>query len=353
MTTRLEDLKERQQIAKSRLFVRLEDGTEYLQLLTVTGITTVLVTRLYLEITGYPQLGGGSLHIAHVLWGGLFMLAGLVAALLFVGRGARTWSALLGGVGVGLFIDEIGKFVTSTNDYFYRPAAGIIYAVFALLVVASSLINRDRLTDVPERKVNAAMIATTGLASGISPHQRAEAARILEGHDDPQSNAVRALLDTVEERRHSPLYKKVVDPCRAAFRWLLRQGWFAPLVVIAFTIQSFVFTVVFAGDALTTATREDAEEFVEYGAIYASGTSIAVAAVISVIGLVRMIHDRRAAYGWFRTAILIDLLLAQIFNFTGEQFGAVVGLPFVLVAYAVVAHELRENTGELVEPDKS
>ena len=35
---------------------------------------TVLITRTYLKLTGYPQVGGHSqLHVAHVLWGGLLL----------------------------------------------------------------------------------------------------------------------------------------------------------------------------------------------------------------------------------------------------------------------------------------
>ncbi len=39
-----------------------------------------------------PELGGHGLHIAHLLWG-------------------------------GFFIDELGKFITQDNDYFFKPAA--------------------------------------------------------------------------------------------------------------------------------------------------------------------------------------------------------------------------------------
>jgi hypothetical protein len=33
----------------------------------VVAILTILITRLYLYLAGYPQVGGGSLHIAHAL----------------------------------------------------------------------------------------------------------------------------------------------------------------------------------------------------------------------------------------------------------------------------------------------
>ncbi len=39
----------------------------------VTTLATVVLTRLLLGLTGFPQLGGGGVHISHVLWGGLLM----------------------------------------------------------------------------------------------------------------------------------------------------------------------------------------------------------------------------------------------------------------------------------------
>lgn len=84
-------------------------------------VATVLVTRAALEAAGYPQIGNGTLHVAHVLWGGLLMAVALVMAVSFVGPAIRPPVAFVGGVGFGLFIDEIGKFVTQDNDYFYEP----------------------------------------------------------------------------------------------------------------------------------------------------------------------------------------------------------------------------------------
>src|SRR5437764_10337313 len=93
----------------------------------VFAIATILIIRLQLWATNYPKLGGGKLHIAHMLWGGVGMLVAIIILLSFLSRGRRHFAAILGGIGFGFFIDEIGKFVTSDSDYFFKPAAGMIY----------------------------------------------------------------------------------------------------------------------------------------------------------------------------------------------------------------------------------
>ena len=96
---------------------------------------SVVATRAFLGATGYPRIGSGEFHIAHVLIGGALLFAGGVIALISVDDRASDGAALLVGAGVGLFIDEVGKYITTTNDYFFPIAAPIIYAVFMLSVL--------------------------------------------------------------------------------------------------------------------------------------------------------------------------------------------------------------------------
>lgn len=111
---------------------------------------TVILTRLFLELTGYPQLGNEDLHIAHVVWGGLFLFIATLLPLIFANHWALLWSAVAGGIGFGLFIDELGKFLTKNNDYFYPPAAPIIYTLFLITVLVYVQIRRPRETSARE-----------------------------------------------------------------------------------------------------------------------------------------------------------------------------------------------------------
>ena len=124
------------------------DGAAFYVFLTLVSFgITVVVVRLFLQLTGYPQLGGKTLHIAHLLWGGLLLFIASISMLIWANRWIYRTGAILSGVGVGLFIDEVGKFITRTNDYFYPPAAPIIYAFFLIIVLLYLRLRRHRQVD--------------------------------------------------------------------------------------------------------------------------------------------------------------------------------------------------------------
>jgi hypothetical protein len=128
--------------AIDRSLVLRQGAERYVLIGLISFALSVIATRLFLELTGYPQIGSATLHIAHVLWGGLLLFIGGLLPLVVANAWAYTASAVLNGVGIGLFIDEVGKFITQTHDYFYPPAAPIIYAFFLLIVLLYLYIRR-------------------------------------------------------------------------------------------------------------------------------------------------------------------------------------------------------------------
>ena len=127
-----------------RTAVSREQAESYLLTSLVAFAATVILTRVYLEAAGYPQLSNSVLHIAHALWGGLLLFLAVLLPLLFANRWALWGSALLGGIGIGLFIDEVGKFITQSNDYFFPPALSIVYGFFLLTFTVYLIFRRPQ-----------------------------------------------------------------------------------------------------------------------------------------------------------------------------------------------------------------
>jgi hypothetical protein len=86
---------------------RNADFGELQETFLVAAVATILVIRTQLWLTNYPQLGGHGLHIAHLLYGGMFMVIAIGILLTFVGRSPRRPAAMIGGVGFGFFIGWI------------------------------------------------------------------------------------------------------------------------------------------------------------------------------------------------------------------------------------------------------
>lgn len=127
--------------------VQRENAVWYMLISLFSFVATVTIVRGFLVLTGYPQIGSGTLHIAHVLWGGLILYIAAILPLIYLGPRLHIVGAILSGVGVGLFIDEVGKFITRQNDYFYVAAAPIIYVFFLLVVILVIMIRRPKEVD--------------------------------------------------------------------------------------------------------------------------------------------------------------------------------------------------------------
>lgn len=310
----------------------------------VVTVLTVLVTRGALALTGFPQVGGGGLHVAHVLWGGLLMALAVVGALSWAGPVVRPLAALVGGIGFGLFVDEIGKFVTSDNDYFFEPTASLIYVVVVLLVLVGEIIHGRRRRDPHETLAAAADLAVAGIAGGFSTRARRQARELADAAGDVRGAAeVRALLDVVEDDA-----RELPDPISAVSRWVVttsrrvvRVRWLPRLtvallgVVTLYTVGRGVVLIVGGAD-------------LPWWALIGMIASGVVSLVCSLVGLRLVGTDRVRGYEWFRRAVLVNLLLTQIFLFRLDQWSAVSGLVVDLVLLGLIAAELdvlRGRTG--------
>jgi hypothetical protein len=154
--------------------VKRHGAEQYLLITLLSFAASVTLTRLFLELTGYPQLGSGTFHIAHVLWGGLLLYLAALLPLIFANRWVYMFGAVLGGAGVGLFVDEVGKFITAENNYFYPLAAPIIYASFLLTVLLYSRLRRPVLRQPRHELYQALDAMEEVLEHDLDPRERAE-----------------------------------------------------------------------------------------------------------------------------------------------------------------------------------
>lgn len=163
-----------------RHLIRRDQAENYLLILMLSFAFSVSGTRFFLHLTNYPSIGGGELHFAHVLWGGLILFASSLLPLIFSNRWVLKLSAAGSGIGIGLFIDEIGKFITRTNDYFYPPAAPVIYGFFLLVVLIYIRIKQPVIQDARSRLYQIFDELQEVLDSDLSPSEKMR----LESHLD-------------------------------------------------------------------------------------------------------------------------------------------------------------------------
>ncbi len=325
----------------------------------VTAIATELCIRTQLYLTHYPQLGGHGLHIAHLLWGGLFMVVALAILLSFLGRRARQVAALVAGVGFGFFIDELGKFITADNDYFYKPAAGIIYLIFIGLYLGSRAFQRHRGLDDAEKVRNAVELIGEATRGPFKVEYRDQALALLR--EVPATQPLRDPLLGVAEQidttpnPNPPWYRRFADAVAARYgRWSERR-WFHRLVIAVFAlwalasvaaILGLVLSFGFAGDAARAGFEEDSVSHLNF-INWATLASTAVSATLVVVGLERLLRgDRLDAYAWLSRALLVSIFVTRVFTFVESQFGAVFGLAvdvLLLISVRLMARQERRR----------
>jgi hypothetical protein len=149
--------------------IERENAVRYMMVSLFSFVATVSVVRSFLALTGYPQIGSGTLHIAHVLWGGLILYIAAILPLIYLNPRLHSLGAILSGVGMGLFLDEVGKFITREYDYFFPAAAPIMYVFFLLLVVFMIIIRHPEEVDGRSELVQALEVVREQLYRPLEP----------------------------------------------------------------------------------------------------------------------------------------------------------------------------------------
>jgi hypothetical protein len=315
-----------------------------LQALLVSAVTAVLVTRLYLNMTGYPRIGGGPLHIAHLLWGGLLMLLAQVILLSALGNRAKRIAAIVGGLGFGLFVDELGKFVTADNDYFFKPAIALIYVLFILLFLLFRAIERRSLSP-QESLVNAADMLVDVILGGATRAELARTRWLLRrsGEQGPVVEGLReAIAGATRATEHPSWYSSLALAAWRTYDRLLLWPWFQRALWMVFVGQAVL------GLIANAAIGWSAMHGTSTDSLPATLVSSTVSLVLVLIGVFRLPHSRLAAYRWFERAVLISVFFTQVIMFWQDQLTALGGLLWDLALLSVLRFLIRQEAARIV-----
>ena len=317
--------------ARGLYFVRRVTAMQDFEVFFVSSVATILLVRAVLTATGWPQLGGGKIHFAHLLWGGIGML---LAFVLFMAMQGRLWdflATLSAGIGFGLFLDELGKFITSDNDYFFQPAVAIMYVLFVVLFFLFRWLGRvDRMG--PETAlVNSFDFAKEAVMRSMNKGERDEALYVL-GRADQADPMVRA-LSTVLGGVHPP----ATSSNAAARAWNRFHAWYQRLIARRwfrrFVVGWFVVTSVLSILGLFTLDATPGQlNLMDMGGVLAN----TVTGVFVIVGLVRWRASKLSAFLWFERGALVAILVGQFFSFYHNQVAAIFGLLWLLLQFAVI-----------------
>ncbi len=334
--------------------IRNSVGADYIQWFLFLAVATVLITRLSLKLTGYPQVGGGQLHIAHALWGGALMVLALVLGWLFVGSTPALVSILLGGIGFGLFLDEVGKFVTKTNNYFFGPSPEIMYVAVVVVLLIARVVRDVKKPTAPEALANAAAIATDGVGHGLPERLRSRAHTHLdvaagEGADEQLIGHLRGLIDSCEDTldavtRIRTCASRLV-PRFLLERWVVSVAGWILAAVSALLLGAGLMAHIY--DPATLGAIDRYFELSHNG--LARHILLIAGAGTLVLTLPAMITWTRKDTAlwplrWLRLAAVVFTFSNALVDFALEGFAALLNLGFGMLVLAVVSHQLASRT---------
>jgi hypothetical protein len=321
--------------------LRDDDAPVHFESFLVAAVVSFLGIRAFLTATGFPKVGGGGLHIAHMLWGGALMLVALLLLLAFLDRPIHHLAAIVAGLGFGTFIDEIGKFVTADNDYFFRPAVALIYVVFVIVFLVTRFLAGRRQLTPGEALANALDRLEGTLDRPPDARDRVRIERLLDSAAAPSvlvDDLRRYVRGLPSEPGSGTPWASIAASLARRYERLAGDPRFDAVLsgaLIVYTVAAVASSLL----VLTGGTGSDAPDSVAVAALGQLISTLAGAALIAR-GVVALPDSRAEAYRWFLRGLMVWILITQVFIFYRSQLAGLGGLAVDVAAYVTLRFAL-------------
>lgn len=317
-----------------KIFIRNVSYWRLVEIFLVTAVSTLVLVRFFLELTDYPRLGGERFHIAHMLWGGLLLGTALMMSIIFISRRINYVSAAAGGIGFGLFIDELGKFITTDNNYLYQPTLAIIYVLFIIFFFTLRQIGSGIFTE-EEYAVNSLELIKDGAIDDMTKEEKERGLYYLSfvRKHTAGIDLLRRMYEEIPAVTPGRIDLVALHLHRAKmfYKSFSEKEWFAKLVIGFFIVSAIGTIAGVLGLVGMYVVRQDLLVVADIStpSLLQAVASLAGACFV-ILGSFKLRRSRLAAYMYFKRYILIDILVATVFEFYTDQLWAVLGLLFDL-----------------------
>jgi hypothetical protein len=321
--------------------VRIVRNVEFIQLFDtffITAITTILVIRFYLKVTGYPSIGGSTLHISHLLPGSLLMLAAVLVLLAAVNRAARGFAAVLAGLGFGFVWDELGKFITKNNNYFFHATPGLIYITFVILYLLVRYTGQRKFTQ-NDYMANVLDLLKDAAIKELDVREYEHAKQLLAhvSKDHVLYGPTKAMLDSAKPSpmRRPSLLDKVITWIKWPLQALSRQGYFPKLIIwiaLAYGLTSVGAAAFFSAGATLPDSKHVASILRGDESDIAGAVAALISAACTLAGAYRYFAGSiHRAYKLFEQGLLVNIFFGQVILFFKSQSVALIWLAITLL----------------------
>lgn len=312
------------------LLVRNASAKSLIEYFWIAAMVTVFSIRIFLYLTGFPQLGGSQFHIAHMLWGGLFMAAAILLMISFLNQHVRKIGAIVGGVGFGTFIDELGKFITHDNNYFFQPTVLLIYLIFVGLFFLARQIELWFPLSDREYLVNSLELIKDAAMHDLDVSEKKLAEKYLR-KSKASGELATSLLATLQTVKPVPLQaerklRHIQRQLTTLYSQLVRNSSFGKMIILIYTFATLDNFLVLLPH-LTVIT------FTEWG--------LSISTLLSMLFIIQggvffNKGKRLAGFESLKSATLVSIFLVQLFLFYQEQLSAAVELVGAVISLQVL-----------------